>query len=93
MSSSDRTLSFVSLFIELRFGFRLGQVEYTERDYEFAGLQRFGRVSLLALAAASLCYSTPGPAFAFRVSESPKPDSKALTNHQLPGHDMMLIRI
>lgn len=40
--------------------------EYSERDYEFAGLQRFGRVSLVALAAASLCYSAPGPALAFR---------------------------
>ncbi|KAG0562537.1 hypothetical protein M758_9G102300 [Ceratodon purpureus] len=40
--------------------------EYTERDYEFAGLQRFGRASLVALAAASLCYSAPGPALAFR---------------------------
>lgn len=43
------------------------QVEYTERDYEFAGLQRFGRASLVALAAASLCYSAPDPALAFRV--------------------------
>lgn len=44
------------------------QDEYTERDYEFAGLQRFGRASLVALAAASLCYAAPGPALAFRVS-------------------------
>jgi len=42
------------------------QVEYTERDYEFAGLQRFGRGSLVAIAAASLCYSAPDPAHAFR---------------------------
>jgi len=43
------------------------QVEYTERDYEFAGLQRFGRASLVAIAAASLCYAAPDPAHAFRV--------------------------
>lgn len=42
------------------------QVDYAERDYEFAGLQRFGRASLVALAAASLCYSVPDPALAFR---------------------------
>lgn len=43
------------------------QDEYIERDYEFAGLQRFGRASLVALAAASLCYSAPDPALALQV--------------------------
>lgn len=40
--------------------------EYIERDYEFAGLQRFGRASLVALAAASLCYSASDPALALQ---------------------------
>uniref|UniRef100_A0A7I4EZW8 Uncharacterized protein n=1 Tax=Physcomitrium patens TaxID=3218 RepID=A0A7I4EZW8_PHYPA len=42
------------------------EVDHAERDYEFAGLQRFGRASLVAIAAASLCYSSPDPALAFR---------------------------
>lgn len=46
------------------------QVDYREREYEFAGLQKFGRAGLIALAAAALCYTDSNPALAFRVSSS-----------------------
>jgi len=42
------------------------EVEYT-RDYDISGLHKFGRVGLLAVAAAALCYTTDSnPALAFR---------------------------
>jgi len=45
----------------------VSQAPCNDRNWEFAGLQKFGRAGLIALAAAALCYTDSEPAQAYKV--------------------------
>jgi hypothetical protein len=44
----------------------VSQAPCNDRNWEFAGLQKFGRAGLIALAAAALCYTDSEPAQAYK---------------------------